>query len=1568
MGARLQGLELMGRDLHAVRLDGAELDSARLDGADLSDSMLSMCTLRAARLNDAVLDRMTAAGMDATGAQFRQSSLNGAHLESSKLVGARLDGAQLAGAHLDHADLEAANLAGSNLRDSIMRGARLVGSDLRSADLRNADLRGADLGGADLGDSNLDGACFLGSNLDGAKLYPASARKTRFRLDEQLSKESADRLRELGAILLPTEFSYSTGKIRTLASVFSVALTCILGLWQKARSQLKSAGRIVLAHGISSLGASARFARRILGAAVRSPTEELRAGSVMHHRDLSGLYLANRDLRGADLRASRLVAADLSRTDLRDAQLEGADLSGANLSGANLEGAGLRGVNLSHALLAGARMGGADLTGARLYRTDARACVMQGVVAKETSFAEANLQDALLGDADLSRAVMDGANLRGCSFENCRPDGMSLGPQTGLAPDSLKQLLDAGAFIRSKNRVPAHRGGLLPSVFRPGSRGPDTIPTASEGAATVTRPPARRLALVLVAASAFALLTFLLVRFFQPASMSDANLEQAAEAAADEGDLQQAFDGFDSLQDRSPDTRTRVAWILESAMVLEQDGAWAEAASTLARAVALDPDDNELEIRISLEYAKALGRAGSSLDSIAVYEDLLENPAIDPEQLAECMIGLVDRYYLLGFHNRAVEAQRRAMERFPANPEVGVNLARRIAGIYISGDRPREALKILSFVPSKDLPNSERATLLLTVAQAQDLLGRYGQAMQSYEKALALLDPGDPTALSARYRVARIRVEQGDMAGASGILEQLDSPDVPPDIRARSILLLAESLRRQGEVHKARELYRRIVQEFPHQEDSVAEARMGLGSTLGTLGGNTSVEALLQELDQGGQPVMAAADILLGRAQALLDQGNHDLALDIFDRVASAFAPGDRWGRAAVSGRASALSGMGRHTEALELLKLLRAGASGTESLVLDVRMGDTLLKMGRLAEASTAFQSVSEVTQGNGEAAAYAILGLGQAAESQGDAPRAVRLYSQVVHSDQAPEVRADALEKLAGLYFETGRDEQAVQLYREFLDLLALGSPASTMARFALADIYARQGELSMEQAVLEEIIHEGSSSDAKWRARARLAEMALRRGEPDKALESYGELLMVPGLPDDIRADVAWGRASAMIQSGQAMEALGYLDVALEKPENSSQVEALRQLRQQAMVATGQISQEDLPQETKSDQAVTDIQASLAEAASFRDMGQADKAMALYQSLLDKVEDRPARASIMREMALANQDREAARNTLERIVTEYSDLPEASFMAGYSLGEMDVEENDPEAALARYSTLEPPDQGHRLWLAEARARALVAAGRWDEARAQWGRVLKDWAGDPAASAAAWMGLGQLLMQQGDTDRGIAALTRAFEVAPEGILRDRAQLLLASASMEVGDTAGARMLLSRLLADSRDREILLQARLALSGVLQEQGEWKNALQVLEQAEPGDLGLAYIVQVADARGVCLMGLGRIEPAEKLYRQLDETWGSVPEAHETAIMGLAEVSAAGGDMDEARRLYRSLVSGAQDRFRQAQALLRMAQLLEQNGRIEEARKVFQEILVSYQDEEEIAVAAEEALK
>jgi pentatricopeptide repeat protein len=1089
---------------------------------------------------------------------------------------------------------------------------------------------------------------------------------------------------------------------------------------------------------------------------------------------------------------------------------------------------------------------------------------------------------------------------------------------------------------------------------------------------------ARRRWLIGSVASAFlGLGVFLAVRFLGPSAVTDVNLEEEASEAARGGDVALAAERYRELAERSTDTKAKAAWMLERAAALERGEDIEGALAVLSELLATSIEDEDVRYRAQLKYATLFMLSKRPLDALPVYEDLVNDLSIPPEHLATALIGLGDAHAALGFQRRGAEVQRLALSRFPANPEVALAVARRMAEALLAKDRAEEALAILEGVRGDNLEATERAIWLMSKGQVLDLLGRSDEALSLYDGALALLERGGPLATNTRYRIARLRYARGDLRAANDLLMEIDDPRAAPELRSRSLLLRAEILRRKGDYEDAALLCRRVLDEWPEDEDAVEEARAGLGALALATGGLEAIASLEAELQKQGAEKESAADILLGHASWTLERGDPESALAIYDKIASSFDPRTRWGLAGLQGRADALFNLGRTNEGIEVLRLVRTQVSGQERLRVDGRLGDALLKAGQVDEAELAFRSLLQVSGGAGELGWRAALGIAQVAEARGQIEAAIAQYSKVLEGCDDAGIQASALQALAGLFLESGQEDKSLGAWRRFMDLNTPGSPALGSARMAMAELYAKRGDRDREKALLEEVLAQDPGPLSQARARLRLAELKLEDGSIEAALADFEALAVAPMLSSDLAIDVTLGRGAALVALGRHDEALQVVRAVQKDPSTNWDEAALLGLERQALLGLGREQEADAIfariSPGQGDGILAVIESEIEKAVRFREAGRPEEAMEVYRKVLPLVEDRPAQGAILRDMALlmaGTGDRDGARGTLDRLGAEYGDIGEARFMAAFTLAELDLQDGDAEKALGRLQGVEAPDEGHRLWHLQAVARAHETLGDIEAARKTWREILDTWPRDPTAMATAWTGLGDLLTREGEPRKAIAAYQRAAALAPAGSLGDQARLRVASAFAEAGDPDQAMELLDEMRREEKtlDPEVWVQLQLLRSAVLQEKEDWEGALKAADSVAGRALGADWAAQVTETRGVCLVGLGRHGDAELAYQRLEDKFPASNEARTTARMGLASVALARGDIDAAVERFNEVLRVSNDRFRQAEALLRMGQALDAVTREDEARRAWRRLVKEYPEQRELLLAARAALE
>ncbi len=1085
-----------------------------------------------------------------------------------------------------------------------------------------------------------------------------------------------------------------------------------------------------------------------------------------------------------------------------------------------------------------------------------------------------------------------------------------------------------------------------------------------------------------VIAALLGLLLYLAIQYTGPSAVSDESLEAEAVAAAEEGRALEAAERYAELASRAMDNRERASWLLEQATALVMAEERLQAIEVLQQASQLDLGDEDLRNRIRLRLADGFIETEQPQAAAEVYAAISDDSSTSPEYMATALLGLLETTQAEGEDRWAVVAA--AFDKYPDNPEVALALARNMAEVLLARDRGSDAKAVLQLLPGEDWDPLEQSSWLLARARVHDDLGELDESLGLYERALEVVGDQGEEALLTRFEVASLRARRGDLDRALVLLNGLDEQGTTGELGGLVKLLRADVLRQLGQAEQAEALYREVIQGWGELEDAVSQAREGLGSLLvSSAEGEEAAEALFLTLEAGQEGASAAVDVLLGLANGQLARGEPELALASYERIEAALPEDSPHQLAADQGKAYALIQLDRNTDALELLREMRNACDAEQRLLIDAQIGQTLLQTGQLEQAQEAFQSLLEVAEHRGFGTAAAQLGLAAVAEAEERYEEALHLYQQVLASPQGQEQKIQALQAVAPLQLQLGRDEAALLAYRQLVDMLPSDGPTLDTIRLSMAEVYAVRGDIERERALWEEILVDAAPA-ATARGRIRLIEldMAQASGAQDSAgmeaaLRAMRGLRDWPELPEDMLPDVIFGEIVCLFELERYERAVQLVDQGIEQGWVGEEPEVFLTLKEQAQAALRgepmvDPDLEDLPEAGTgpSDEEMAALLDRVAQAGALRDQGAYDEALAAFAQLVEAIEDRPTQASVRREIAqtlAAKGEFQAARDALEAIIEQYPNLEETVFIARLSLVELDLQEQDPQAALARLARLKAPEPGLALWKLQIQAQAHSAAGDSDSALRTWREAIELAEGDPDGSVMAWTGLGDLYMQLGEAGHASDAFQRASVLAPEGPARVLSQLRAAQVAIESGRVEEAADVLDDLAGQQLDPELSVQVALTRSAMAQEQGDWEAGLAAVATVSSDAVGPEFEALLVDARGVCSRELERYEQAEQAYRGLAARWPDHPEVDAIVSFGLAEVEAARGDVEAATARYVDFAARSPDRYRQAQALLRQAQVLESHGQAEAAVAVYERVRDEYADEPELAASARQAL-
>jgi tetratricopeptide (TPR) repeat protein len=200
----------------------------------------------------------------------------------------------------------------------------------------------------------------------------------------------------------------------------------------------------------------------------------------------------------------------------------------------------------------------------------------------------------------------------------------------------------------------------------------------------------------------------------------------------------------------------------------------------------------------------------------------------------------------------------------------------------------------------------------------------------------------------------------------------------------------------------------------------------------------------------------------------------------------------------------------------------------------------------------------------------------------------------------------------------------------------------------------------------------------------------------------------------------------------------------------------------------------------------------------------------------------------------------------------------------------------------------------------------------------------------------------------------------------ASDPALRDWARLHAAHIQFEQGQMDDAFFEMRRIGQESTDREVKLQAHLAMASIYLEKGRSDQALSLLKKEDASDLGPAWVASLAQARVAAWLAMADFDSAEAEWTRVLDGFGAQSEAAFQALLGLSEVARGRGEFEKAIGLAEQVLSSSPDRFYQAQALLGKGRALGGAGDAVAAREVYRVLMSAYPDQPEFIEAARQA--
>jgi uncharacterized protein YjbI with pentapeptide repeats/tetratricopeptide (TPR) repeat protein len=1061
--------------------------------------------------------------------------------------------------------------------------------------------------------------------------------------------------------------------------------------------------------------------------------------------------------------------------------------------------------------LRGRDLQNARLVGCTLVGTDLRGADLRGANLSEVDLTGARLEGTRFDGAVLDDAIIDQVNVEGATFAGVSAAGARLGSIRGLTPELRAVLVAAGAETSTSGDW---RGlGLAAGAV---------LLTAAVGGG------------------------FFVFGRYDADRLDDGSLEQAAGVARADGRTEDAVAAFSLLAERATTAQTQADYWLEAATAAEDADDREGALLTLEKAVAAAVDTPEYP-RVLIARAQAWNRLALAARAETEFRSLIARADLSPDQAATAIVGLRASMGTRGAEE--VAAIQSARLRDAPTDQGRASLAMALADAWAAAndlDAGRAALREgLAGVTAEE----ERLDIQLRLARAEADSGDVAGALAIF----ASLEGGTADG-EARLGAAGLLERMGRVEEASAKIKPLLTAR-NPDIRARALYTTALTAERAGNDAEALGLVRTLLgldgvppdvldgarillaRLDPTAVDDlvadnpglVSELLIGRAQALRERGEHTDARALYVQVAEGDGDIQVRVDARLALAELDAEGGDFEGAIARYDTLLGVTELG-RDTRARVSlARSTALLASNRIQEAEAGFRALILGS--TPEVQDQCRLG-----LARAAELRGQLKNASElylvVGRGSGPWAIEALLSLGRMREGAGDLPGAIEAYRLARARPGGESSRRAAADiALAQALAASGEGAEAATVYASLLE--NTDAVVRTQARLAVAE--ARLADDPAAAFALMETALADAGKDYRGAVRALWIEAALRSGKESLVqtrLEAWVDTEGDAGARDELVSGAIRGMRAQAGPEAAAVLARRWPDAGFE-----SSMEAALTFREMgdlpaAQAQLARMAPASLDDRRWRDEVYADV---------LSEVGELDAADRVWEQL-QSVD--PSGASFGRgRVARMRGDHEAALRLLaassdprapeERgLALEALGRPEEA-AAAYALlvssedlerrtagrvgqARLRLQADDPSGALSVLGQLSGVDPGYALTVAQLRADALLGLERVAEAR----DVFAALEGDGEVASIRTLGLADCALAAGDDAEARRLFFEAFRTSTDRYYKADALAGLVRALVEADKRDAAADRLAELRKDYPERpDAIARAEAALGG-----------------------------------------------------------------------------------------------------------------------------------------------------
>ncbi|MFQ5847444.1 MAG: tetratricopeptide repeat protein [Candidatus Methylomirabilales bacterium] len=480
--------------------------------------------------------------------------------------------------------------------------------------------------------------------------------------------------------------------------------------------------------------------------------------------------------------------------------------------------------------------------------------------------------------------------------------------------------------------------------------------------------------------------------------------------------------------------------------------------------------------------------------------------ALDPDSLA-IRLALAGLYMQHGVFRQAIDVAEEILSVDPENVEAHLLLATAYENIRNGRMAERYYRETLRLQPN-------RADVYLRLGNLYTRARKYAEAVEAYRKAMAR----DPDLYQARYNLARVLLETDQAEEAIAHLQQV--LELRPGFDQAS-LLLGLTYEQQGEWERAREVYRKSLQEDPTNRSF----RERLAGTYLRSGDPAGALAELQRIADDHPEDLALRNRI---GLLLIELRRYAEAQQLLEEVLAQ----DQDNREAQFYLAISLEGQEQYEEAFAALTKIPSGGERYSDVL--IHKGFVLGHLDRLDEALAAFEGAARLKPEDGNA--RYLVGVTQLRRKEYG--QAAKTLEEAVHLNPN---NANYHYQLGAAYERNRELEKAEHAFRQTLKMNPKHADAYNYLGYMFADegIHLAESVVLIKKA-LELDPNNGAFVDSLGWAYYKLGRLdeALRelkravtllKKEDPTILEHLGDVLFQKGMIS--RAVEQWERSLAL-----------------------------------------------------------------------------------------------------------------------------------------------------------------------------------------------------------------------------------------------------------------------------------------------------------------------------------------------------------------------------------------------------------------------------------------------------